>query len=80
MIKFSKILEIARSEFPDFIVAECTDIGDRYAFGYDVKPPGLLPPGTPTVCVDKESGEISYLTIPPIENLEVLENGRDVPL
>ena len=37
-------------------------------------------PGIPILCVNKESGEVREMTIPPISNLRILKRGTEVKL
>lgn len=80
MIVFKEVQKIAQRELPDLDIMQCTDIGDRFAFSFGIKATDDVPPGTPIICVDKSNGKVSYLTIPPIETLDLLEKGHDVPL
>lgn len=71
MIALETAKDIALKQFPGYSVCEIRDIGDKWAFGYDT-----IAPGIPYVCVSKSNGDIDYLTVPPIENLEILEKGK----
>lgn len=57
-------------------IAGILDIGDRWAFELDSGDPPM--PGVPTITVNKETGEVKELTIPPLENLYLLNSGKVV--
>lgn len=57
-------------------IAKILDIGDRWAFKFDSGEPPV--PGIPTITVNKETGAAEWLTIPPIENLDLLNAGKVV--
>ena len=67
---------VAADTYSEYPIAEILDIGDRWAFSFDSGDPPL--PGIPTVTVNKETGEVGWLTIPPLENLELLNAGKVV--
>ena len=67
----------AKEEALDFPLLWCLDIGDGYAFFFSPEP---IPPGLPIVTVDKISGNIGFLTIPPLENLDLLDKGKEIPI
>ena len=73
MIDLDKAREIAQKEFSEYPVAEIIDIGNRWAFGFDSGDPPV--PGIPYICVSKEKGDVEAMTIPPFENLDILEKG-----
>ena len=77
MITIEKACELAKKEMKGLNIIGCVDIGDRYAFSFGVDKDNI-PPGTPTVGVAKENGKISYITIPPIENIDILCKGKEV--
>lgn len=79
-MEFHDIIEIAKKEMSGLDIIECKDIGDRYAFSFGYKDDEEIPPGMPTVCINKSDGEISYLTIPPLSNLALLRAGKDVTI
>lgn len=65
-----------------FTIKSGVDIGDRYVFCIDFKTadPQRQTPGLPMVCVNKETGEITDMTIPPMENLDILNRGKDIEI
>lgn len=79
MMNIEVAIDKAKAELPDFNIISCVDLGDKYAFSFGINE-NDIPPGLPVICVAKENGEISHLTIPPIENIEVLKNGQEIDL
>ena len=79
-MNFEEIKRKAEKELPDLIISRCIDIGEKYAFSFRLENEAPVPPGIPIICVDKNSGEISYMTIPPLTNLDILKNGKEIPL
>lgn len=67
----------AKNEFPDFPLVECVDIGDRYAFYFS---PGEDAVGVPYVTVEKDDGNVGFLTIPPLENLDLISKGKRIKI
>lgn len=74
MISLKTGKEIAEKEFSEFPIGRIIDIGEMWAFCFDSGEPPV--PGAPIVTVGKEDGEIGYLPVPPIENLDIIENGK----
>ena len=74
MISLKQGKEIAIKEFSEFPIGEIIDIGEMWAFCYDSGEPPV--PGALIVTVSKEDGKIGYLPIPPIKNLDIIENGK----
>lgn len=79
MITLGKAVKIARNTQKYLVVSECVDIGDRYAFSFETAD-GEIPPGTPVVCVAKNNGRVTYMSIPPLENLDILNGGNPVDI
>ena len=73
MISLKKGKEIAVKEFSEFPICEIIDIGNLWAFCFDSGDPPV--PGVPVVTVSKENGKTGYLSIPPLENLDILNSG-----
>lgn len=73
MIDHIKAIEIAAEEMRDYSPTEVFDFGEQYAVAFDL---GEVPaPGIPSiVLVDKKTGKTDFLTIPPFENAQKLEN------
>ena len=80
MIDFREAQKIAKNEMPGLDIIQCIDIGTRFAFLFGVKSTDVVPPGTPIICINKSDGKISYLTIPPLENSDLLEKGQIISL
>lgn len=88
MLDYKKAAEIATNEakgsyLEGLPIGGVLDIGDRWAVvfdlssilsQYEVTPPGFCD----TIGVDKETGKTGYITIPPIENIELLDTGKVV--
>ena len=74
MISFETGKEMVAKEFSEFPIGEIVDIGGMWAFCFDSGEPPV--PGALIVTVSKEDGGIGYLPIPPIENLDIIENGK----
>lgn len=79
MIDHIEAKKIAEKQMPTMRIESCFDIGDRYVFSFTDEN-GDTPPGTPFICVDKQSREISELTVPPIQNLDIIEAGTEIEL
>ena len=77
MITIEKACELAKKEIKNLNIIGCVDIGDKYAFSFGFDKDNI-PPGTPMIGVAKENGKISHITIPPIENIDILNNGKEV--
>lgn len=73
MIDIVKAKGLAQKEVPDYPIDKAVDIKDRFVFFYDTGEPPI--PGAPIVTVNKQNGEIGYMTIPPLENLDIIESG-----
>ena len=73
MIELEKARKIAQKEYPEYPIVETIDIGDRWAFSLDSGDPPV--PGIPYIVVGKNDGAVGHLTIPPLENLDILEKG-----
>lgn len=77
MITVEQATEKAKAENPDCVVESCIDIGDRWAF-YFQPALGGESTGDPYTTVDKETGMIDFLTIPPVSNLALIQKGTRV--
>lgn len=73
MLGLQEAMKIAQKEYPHYSIGEIVDIGGSWAFGFDSGEPTI--PGIPYITVNKSSGRIGRLSIPPIENLDILDNG-----
>lgn len=69
--------EIAKEKAMGFPLLETYETEDKWIFKFGaVGDNGMRFPGTPNVVVDKNSGVVSYITIPPIENLKIFETAQ----
>ena len=75
MIDYKKAIEIATPLVSEGRkVSSVFDCGKQFAVNFNFIGNGPVPPGDPgTILVDKETGRSEYLTIPPIENLKLLD-------
>lgn len=71
MVTLENAKNIARNQYPNYPIFSITDIGDKWVFNYDTPVPDI-----PFVCINKVSGAVSLLTVPPLENLDIIENGK----
>ncbi len=55
---------------------DCVELEDSFAFYFDAEEGGGS--GVPYILVSKETGEIGYLSCPPLTNLEVLQAGKPI--
>ena len=53
------------------------ELEDRWAFILTVCGEAMLQP--PTFFVFKDDGRVEWFSIPPIENLDLLETGKEIP-
>lgn len=79
MITVEQATEKAKTENPGMIAESCTDIGDQWAF-YFIPASGEEATGEPYTTVDKETGTVGFLTIPPISNLLLIQKGTRIQL
>jgi hypothetical protein len=73
---YNTALADAQREYGAVALISCTDIGDGYAFAFGAEGEPII--GAPVFVVDKESGALSYLNIPPRENLALLKSGKRI--
>jgi hypothetical protein len=78
MITIQDACKLAQKEMKEFRINECIDIGDKYIFTFVFE--DEMPPGTPMISVVKRNGKISYFTIPPIQNINILNAGKKIEL
>lgn len=72
MISIQDAIKIAKEDQSDYPVVEVIDLKSKWGVSFDS---GDIPiPDLPVVTVDKDSGRTDVITIPPIENLDVLES------
>lgn len=78
MITVKEAYNKAQAVFPKYTLVECLDIGNAFAFYFS---PSKEPiPGIPYITVNKESGQVENLTIPPIKNLYLIQNGKHIDI
>ena len=81
MITYKKacrlIKDIKEKDFPENVKVKAFDLSDRWAFEfyYDEK---TLYGGLPRFFVYKENGEIEAFSIPPMENLKLLQTSKEI--
>ena len=78
IIEIGEAKDIAQKEFPEYPISSITDIGDKWVFAYDTGNPPI--PGSPLVVVVKSSGLVEYMSIPPLENLKLIESGIEIEI
>lgn len=78
MLDIREAKEAAQKEFANYPIADVIDIGESWVFEYDTGIPPI--PDTPLVVISKKTGTVGYMTIPPFENLEILEKGTKVEI
>ena len=80
MMSLKEIYEIAKKEYENGKLIECKDLGNKYAFmfGPEDLDENEMIVDEPYITVDKENGTIDYLTVPPIQNLEILKRGTNI--
>ena len=78
MITIQKACELAKKEMKEYDIIDCVDIGDEYVFSFSLD--GEIVPATPMISIAKKNGKLSYFTIPPIENIDVLNNGTKIDI
>ncbi len=76
MISIEEAIEIAKKRVTEYPVNEVMDLQDRWGIAFDAGK--VPPPGSHTFTVDKISGKIALLPIPPIENLRILSAAKVV--
>ena len=78
MIALKDAYDKAKVVFPDYSLVECIDIGKAFVFYFsdDIE----ATPGIPYIIVDKNTGNIDYLTIPPIKNLKMIRQGKRIDI
>lgn len=82
-VDVKKAYEIAREEIQkkgSYKIVEIVDIGDCYAFCYEPSDGEDPIPGDCPITVNKDSGEVGIIAIPPIANLDKLEAGQKIPI
>ena len=67
-----------KGEYGAVSLRRCVDIGDRYAFTFGSEDGPFI--GAPVYAVAKEDGALTFLHIPPRENLTLLKSGIAIDL
>ncbi|MBE7016633.1 MAG: hypothetical protein E7420_00545 [Ruminococcaceae bacterium] len=79
MITFEKALSIAKEikaeKFPNFKHGAAAEIKDRWAFIFSADKDTVLTPA-PMFYVFKENGRVEWFSVPPMENLELINSGE----
>lgn len=76
MIDLQRAIEIASKEIPNYPVSRVLDMVDCFAVEFNT---GDFPvPGVPMVLVNKSTQAVAFLTIPPVENLDKVEQAKVV--
>ena len=73
MVSWQEGKEIAQKEL-EYPILEIWDLGDRWVYVFDAGSPAV--PGIPMVTISKTEGKVGYITIPPLENIGVLDEGK----
>lgn len=77
MVTLKKAYEIAKEEANGFELQEVRDAGDMWIFIFTKRMKnGMIYPQSPNITVDKESGVVGKLIIPPIENLHIINKAK----
>ena len=81
MITYKEACEITnsirRQQFPGCKHTAVVELADRWVFILTVNGEVMIQP--PVFSVHKEDGRMEWFPIPPIENLELLLQGKDIP-
>jgi len=77
MITYEQALAKAHNTRPDTVLDQAYDLDDVWAFMF-APDTGEELTGEPFITVNKETGELGDLTIPPLENLFRLQKGKKI--
>lgn len=77
MITYEEAYKKAKKENEDLKIISCVDIGEKYVFSFGIDKDNI-PPGIPMVSVSKGNAKVEYFTIPPLENIDLLEKGKEL--
>lgn len=58
----------------EYPILEIWDLGDRWVYVFCAGSPAA--PGIPMVTISKTEGKVGYITIPPLENIGILDEGK----
>lgn len=67
--------KIAQKCFPKEQISDCVQLEEGWAFYF-----GESIPGKPYVRIHYDSIQPEYLTVPPLRNLKIVQNGKRIPL
>lgn len=73
MVSWQEGKEIAAKEL-EYPILEIWDLGDKWVYVFDSGSPSA--PGIPMVSISKDEGKVGYITIPPLENIGILDEGK----
>ena len=73
MVSWQEGKEIAAKEL-EYPILEIWDLGDKWVYVFDAGRPAA--PGMPLVSISKDEGKVGYITIPPLENIGILDEGK----
>ena len=73
MINLKEAYNKAQAEFSKYTLKDCVDIGNAFAFYFSRSNESI--PGIPYIVVNKETGKVEYLSVPPLKNLYLIQNG-----
>lgn len=80
MITYERACQIAREQCPYLPYVSVVDIEDRWSFTFSVYAPddwrSMTP--APSFYVFKEDGSVEWFSIPPLENLDLIQTGRKI--
>ena len=65
---------MAQEVHPEYPIASSYNLGEEWAFDFDSGEPAV--PGIHSVCVNKQTGEMELVPVPPLENLDRIEEGK----
>ena len=69
--------EVREKVSPSFERTMVVELADRWAFMFTVSGQTMIQP--PSFFVFKEDGRMEWFSIPPLENLDLLESGKKIP-
>lgn len=76
MITLEKAKSIVKKQLFEYSIEEIVDIGESWAFCFDTGENPL--PGVHIIAVSKTDGNVKKITIPPLENIDLLEGGKTI--
>lgn len=77
MVDVREAYEKAKKQATTFELANVKETSEVWIFNfYKLNEKGLYYPQAPIVTVNKETGELGRLVIPPLKNLDILKQAR----